>query len=379
MRHYVSKALLLLAATAMSVSSVEPAIAQNAGAVYTMTNVAQNNEVVIFNRAANGTLNEAGRVSTRGSGNGVPLDSTGSVVLSPDNRWLYVCNAGSDEISVFAVRSNGLAFVRKVYSGGEVPISLTINGNLLYVLNSATSANNIFGFRIGTDGMLTPLQGSFRRTSTAVGVPAQVQFSPNGRVLVVTHKFTDTTLPINNIIDTFTIGTNGLPSQPITNRSNGVRPFGFYFRRDGRIVVSESFNVVPGQSAASSYDVLDDGRLRLISGSVGNTQTDSCWVWITNNGRYAYLTNFISGTISSYRVSDNGSLSLLRAVAADTGITSQPIDLDASEDGQYLYVLLTGTGRVATFRVDSSNGSLTPVDNDGGIPPLAGASGLAAR
>ena len=348
------------------------------GAVYSLTNAAKQNEVVIFNRTADGTLNEAGRVSTRGNGTGAPLDSTGAVILSEDNRWLYACNPGSDEISIFAVRSNGLQFVRKVYSGGDVPISLTIHGNLLYVLNSATSASNIFGFTIGSDGMLTPLKDSFRRLSTSVGVPAQVQFNPKGNVLVVTNKFTDTTFPINNIIDTFTIRADGLPSEPIANLSNGIRPFGFFFRRDGVIVVSESFNVRPGQSAASSYEVLEDGRLRLISGSVGNTQTDSCWVWITKDGRYAYTTNFISGTISSYRVGDDGSLSLLNAVAANTGNSSQPVDLDSSEDGQYLYVLLTGVGRVASFRVNS-DGSLTPIDNDLGLPAMAGASGLVAR
>ena len=62
-----------------------------AGAVYTMTNDAANNQVVIFSRGEDGILTRAGSIPTggRGSGGGLdPLGSQGSIVLSPDNRWL---------------------------------------------------------------------------------------------------------------------------------------------------------------------------------------------------------------------------------------------------------------------------------------------------
>lgn len=381
------RSLGAMAAAALVFGSIAQSLGQNqptnntdsrVGDVFALTNVAEKNEVAIFGRTANGTLYQVGRVSTRGNGTGSPLDSQGALILSEDKRWLYAVNPGSDEISVFDVRRrNSPRFIQKVKSGGDLPLSLTIHGNLLYVLNSGTGSN-IFGFRVGRDGMLIPLDGSFRRLGTFVGVPAQVQFNPKGNVLVVTNKATDVTLPLNNIITTYTVGTDGLPSKPMVQRSNGLRPFGFAFRRDGRMVVSESFNVRLGQAAASSYNVLEDGRISLISGSVGNTQTDTCWVWITNDGRYAYMTNFISGTISSYRVDQDGNLSLLNAVAANIGERSQPEDMAASEDGRYLYVLLTGVGQVASFQVNG-NGSLTPVDRDGGIPAMAGATGLAAR
>ena len=49
-------------------------------------------------------------------------------------------------------------------------------------------------------------------------------------------------------------------------------------RSDGVIVVSEAFNDAPGQSAASSYQVLANGNLQVISGSVHETQTAGCWI-----------------------------------------------------------------------------------------------------
>jgi 6-phosphogluconolactonase (cycloisomerase 2 family) len=214
--------------------------------------------------------------------------------------------------------------------------------------------------------------------STGVGSPAEISFNPAGNVLVITHKATDLLVPPQNIIDAFTVGANGLASaMPIANASFGIRPFGFAFRSDGVIVVSEAFNARPGLGAASSYTVMANGTTQVISGSVPNMQTDSCWVVITNNGQFAYITNFLSGTISSYTVAANGSLALLNAVAANTGAMSQPVDMDLSADGQFLHVLLTGTGRVGTFRVEA-NGSLTSLGTVGGLQPMGGSTGLAA-
>lgn len=356
------------------------------GAVFALTNVAEDNQVVVYRRFTNGSLSEAARVSTGGNGTGSPLDSQGALILSEDNNFLYAVNPGSDEISVIDLRRGLAAFtgrridpvvIQKIRSGGDLPLSLTLSRNRLYVLNAGTGSN-IFGFTINAGGTLTPIANSFRRLSTFIGVPAQIQFNPAGNQLVITHKATDVLVPPQNIIDTFAVGPDGLASaMPVANASNGLRPFGFAFRNDGTLVVSESFNVRMGQSAASSYRLLADGTLQVISGSVRNQQTDSCWIVITNDGRFAYETNFLSGTISSFALGGDGSLSLLNAVAAATGEMSQPEDMDLSVDGRYLYALLTGTGRVAAFRIEA-NGGLTSLGTFGGIPAMAGATGLAA-
>src|SRR5215468_9208433 len=78
-------------------------------AVYVQTNSATENEIIVFSRAEDGALAPAGRYSTQGRGTGVPhMASAGSVVLSDDGRWLLVVNAGSDELSLFAVQPDGL-------------------------------------------------------------------------------------------------------------------------------------------------------------------------------------------------------------------------------------------------------------------------------
>ena len=82
-----------------------------------MTNAAAGNEVVVFRRAANGSLSQKKTVSTGGLGSGAGLGSQGSVTLSANGRWLFVVNAGSNQISAFSVRENGITLTDVVDFG----------------------------------------------------------------------------------------------------------------------------------------------------------------------------------------------------------------------------------------------------------------------
>ncbi len=358
-----------------------PPAARNgsAGAVFAMTNETAGNEIVVYSRATDGTLTRLNnRERTRGLGIGVDTDTQGPLRLSDDNRFLYAVNPGSDNITVFEVTGTRLRFLQIIYAGDQ-PLSLTLSGDLLYVLNGSVAGNGIRGFRVAPDGTLTQLPDSFRALSSPIAVPGEVRFSPDGRLLLVTHKTTNLVLSPQNAIDAFTISADGYASaMPIRNPSFGLRPFSLAFRNDSKLVVVESFNAAPNLSAASSYQLNPDGTITVISGSVPNLQTDVCWVVITNDGRFAFTSNFGSGTISSYGFAPSGTLTLINGAAAFLGSASQPVDPDLSADGRFLYQLLRGTGAVAAFRIEG-NGSLAPLGVVvGGLPVNDGASGLAA-
>jgi len=351
----------------------------HAGAVYVLTNQT-NNSVAVFRRDAKGMLTSAGQFPTGGVGNPTPqppdpatdpLASQGALLIGRGNQFLFAVNAGSNQISVLQIRKNSLDVIDVVDSGGIRPISLALHDDLLYVLNEGGTPN-ITGFEVEEDGTLTPLAGSTQPLIGGVaGDPAQIGFSRDGDLLVVTEKSA-------NRINTYTINDDGLPSAPIDNASNGMTPFGFAFNNAGTLVVSEAFGGALNQSAASSYSAPDNGILSVISGSVPNSQTASCWVVITNDGKFAFVSNTGSGTISSYRIgADNGSLTLLNPVAATTGMGSAPIDMTLSVNSRFLFVLLGGTQSVASFRIGGGNESLTPVDTAGGLP--FGAQGIAAK
>src|SRR6516165_10044642 len=174
-------------------------------AVYVQTNDATGNEVIAFSRAEDGALAPHGRHPTGGRGTGSPhLASAGSVVLSDDGRWLLVVNAGSDELSLFAVQPDGLRLADRVGSGGSKPASVAVSGALVYVLNNGTP--NISGFNL-TDGKLAALAGSTRPLSGAGADPAQVSFTPGGRALIATERGT-------NSISSYVIDQRGYAQGP---------------------------------------------------------------------------------------------------------------------------------------------------------------------
>jgi len=350
----------------------------HAGAVYVLTNQTTNS-VEVFRHNARGMLTAAGEFPTGGTGDPMPqppdpatdpLASQGALIMGRGNQYLYAVNASSNQISALKIRKNSVDIVAVVDSGGVRPISLAIHDDLLYVLNEGGTPN-ITGFTIEDGGALTPLAGSTEPLiGGAAADPAQIGFSHDGTLLVVTEK-------AGNRLNTYTIDDDGLPSAPVDNASNGMTPFGFAFSNADTLVVSEAFGGATNQSAASSYIGRNDGTLQMISGSVPNSQTASCWVVIPNNGKTAFVSNTGSGTISSYHVNaEDGSLTLLSPTAADTGMGSAPIDMDLSVNSRLLFVLLGGSQSVASFRVQK-NGNLTPVDTAGGLP--LGAQGIAAK
>lgn len=204
------------------------------GAVYVLTNQIEN-AVAVFARDAKGMVTAAGEFPTGGAGDAIPqgtdpatdpLASQGALIIGPGNRFLFAVNAGSNQISVLKIEKSELTLVDLVDSGGIRPISLTLHDDLLYVLNEGGTPN-ITGFTVGHSGTLTPLAGSTQPLIGDVAAdPAQVSFSPNGSLLVVTEK-------AGNRIDTYTVDDDGLPSAPIDNPSTGMTPFGFAFNNSG--------------------------------------------------------------------------------------------------------------------------------------------------
>src|SRR5262245_57501932 len=342
-----------------------PAAAAGKSAVYTSTNAASGNRVLAFDRAGNGALRPAGSCGPGGRGTGAGLGSQGALALSARGRFLYAVNAGSDSISTFATGAHGLSLVDTTPSGGDLPISLTVKRGLVYVLNAGSGT--ISGFTGARSGDLSPLAGSTEGISG--DDPAQVQFSNDGGVLVVTNKATNT-------IDTFVVGGDRTPGPAQSQPSEGDTPFGFDFDKREHLIVSEAFGGAPGASTVSSYSLSPAGVLSTISPSVADHEAAACWIEVTKNGRFAYTTNTGSGSISSYSVEQDGSISLLEQVAADTGAGSGPTDLAQSASGRLLFTLLPGSGEVAADRI-RANGGLFPVDLAGGVP--ASATGLVAR
>jgi 6-phosphogluconolactonase len=340
------------------------------GAVFTATNDPAGNAVLAYEIGHDGSFIPAGDFSTGGTGTGASLADSGSLVLTSDDGWLLVVNAGSNTVSVFRVNPDPghgalLKFTDQVSSFGTLPVSLAVSGSLVYVLNAGTSSvpGNIFGFYLTHHGQLLPLAGSSQPLSTTASTaPAQISFNPSGTVLVVTEKNT-------NALDTYTVDYWGYASGPTVTPSSGATPYGFAFGRDGTLIVSDA-----SSGALSSYLVDSSGAVTVVSAAVPDGQTAACWVAAIAGGRIAYTSNAHSGTISTYGVDRHGVLTLLAAVAAATAAGDTDLAV-GGWGGQYLFVSDVGTPEIQEFAI-GSGASLTLQNAVTGLPTTS--EGLAA-
>ena len=360
-----------LLATALLVPLLAPAplAGQGFGTVLTQTNAPAGNEVSVSLRLPNGNLLPFGSYATGGAGTGGGLGSQGALAESGDGRLVFAVDAGSNEVTMFR-RLFGVFLWRldREGTGGTQPTSVAAHGRLVYVLNAGS--DTVRGFRRrGAD--LAPIPGAVYGLSQAGAAAAQVGFSPDGAFLVVTERAT-------NRIGVFRVLPNGTLGAGNFQPSAGPTPFGFQFRGDGTLVVSDAAGGAAGASVASSYRILPNGTLQVVSGAVPTNQAAACWIAIPRGGEFAYTTNTADGTLSGFSLDDAGALRLLdpSGVTGDLGAAARPIDFEFTRNGRLLYVLDSGADEIRAFLRT----------NDGGLVPLAtrvtladGAAGLLAR
>jgi 6-phosphogluconolactonase (cycloisomerase 2 family) len=318
-------------------------------------------------------------------------------------------------------------------------------------LGLAGVSDNVTGFTVGKDCRLSPLAGSTRALSGIDVSPAQVSFNPDGSVVVVTEK-TDDGGGKGGHITTFAVGRKGLLSlksksvAPVLSDGKSVtEPFGFAFDSRGRLLVTAadcSKPALPGNlpgcfaspdnpsldnPSLLSYKLKNDGTLTLIDSSGDGGQAATCWLAVTNgqqrdddergqNGRgrrgddeqdreggeFAFAVNAIggggltpmaelpAGSLTSYRVSSNGSLTRIGVTPVPHAPLGVPVDAALSRNSRFLYVLSEGDGTINAYAV-GPDGGLTllntyPVETvqfpdptaTPPVPPLF-PNGLAAR
>ena len=335
-----------------------------AGAVYAQTNATEN-EVVAYRRDAEGQLSRIGSFATGGQGDGVAhLTSQGSVTLTRDGRSLLVTNAASDDVSVFRVLDEGLELTGRA-PVGAAPKSVAERDGLVFVLT--TGKPSVTGFRL-TEMGLEAVAGAEQALSAENADPAQVGFSPDGSMLVVTERGTDA-------ITTFAVGADGMLGEIRTIGSSGPTPYGFAISNDGVLVVTEAFRAEKGAAAASSYAIVD-GAVEPRTPSVGNGRSEICWAVITGDGRYAFTTNFADGAVSRYAIGTDGSLTLEDVTAGLTEDGRPGLrDEDLTFDGRFLYAIDADAGRIFGWSV-GTDGSLTAIGSWDGVPTTV--AGLAA-
>ncbi len=348
-----------------------PAFANGAGhVVFVQTDNTAGNQVVAYDRAGDGSLAPAGTYNTGGLGGQLTgsvvdhLASQGSLIYDARSQSLYAVNAGSNTVSVFAVRGDRLSLRQVVSSGGTFPVSVAVHGSLVYVLNAENGGTvqgyvNFFGHLFALPGSNRALGLNPTATPQFVNTPGQIAFSPDGSQVIVTTKAN------GSAIDVFGVGRFGLLSpSPVVNPEPGAVPFAISFDGAGHLVIAEA-----GTNALATFSLNPSGTVSPIS-AVGTGAAATCWVAQAQG--YFYASNAGSANVSQFSASTSGALALLGQTGTDPGT----VDASASVDGQYLYVQTGANGIVDAFHI-GANGSLAQIGSVT-VPGAVGGEGIVA-
>jgi 6-phosphogluconolactonase len=366
----LSKGIFIGAGLCMLAMAASPGVAaaserRDGGNVYVNDNTAGTNTIAAFTRRSDGTLTPlAGSpFLAGGAGTGSVVGSQGSLQVTEDSRYLLAADAGSNQVSVLRILSDGSlrpVHGSPVWSGGIRPVSIAVHENLVYVANAGDgfTGSNYTGFVLGDSGRLRPIAGSTVALANTAN-PGDILFNSTGRNLIGVEV--GTTDPSTFLIDSFVVKHNGrlVPAVGSPFAAQAAGPFGSEFSpvNPSRLYVSNAHGGA-GNGSVSAFSAAADGRLTSIGGSpYADGRTAPCWVEITHDGKYLFTVNTGSTDISSYRIKGDGSLSLLGTTPFSSGTGIRPFDARLDPAGANLYVVDAALNAVSGFAV--SGGSLS--------------------
>jgi 6-phosphogluconolactonase (cycloisomerase 2 family) len=400
------------------------------GHLYMQTNETQNS-IIHYQWSAKGTLTEVERVATRGAGSGVlsPIyhisrpnhyEGAGSVILTPDRRFLFTTNGADNSVSSFACGNEGrltLLDVRRTgnaKSGGAKSLAYAPSSRTLFVVHTA-GPDHVRLMSVDDEGSLTarPEQYSVNTMDWNNRGPTMAVLSPDGKFLLVGTTFDElpdaknpdgtvilwiphgpdgaphiiaSNAPDPNGIIVFPVGGDGALGKPSFYDGGGASPFYIAFLHNR----PDTFLVGCAVSDGVAMGRIDaDGKIRVgplvpIDTSAG-VPSELCWLQVSPDDRLVFATPFGYSSISSYRI-DGNVLSVAKDPACprvpgdgtfralNGTVSSGPSDSWITPDGAYLYQIYGNASKLVGYatRPDGSLKEITSVKI-----PYNGPQGLA--
>lgn len=267
-------------------------------------------------------------------------------------RYLLVTGSGSSSIGVLRVDDNGALtpVPGSPFAGdnGSITLEITPDGRRAYA--GHVVSGSIVGFDLGADGSLHQIAGS----RIDFGAPViGVTITPDGSRLFATVGTLSTEVRSFDITASGVLVPTGAPATPVPGMSGLSLP---QVTPDGRHLVVTTFT----GGTVTSYAINSDASLTQ-SGPTMATGELPALPAITPNGRYLYVSNEGSATLSGYVIAPDGSLSEAPGSPYPTGDT--PHGAAITSDGKHMYVPASRSGQVEGFRIGA----------DGALSPLPGA------
>jgi hypothetical protein len=350
------------------------------------------------------------RIPTGGSGSGVfrPLyqangpnafEGAGSVILTPDRRFLFTTNGVDNSVSSFSVGEEGQLTLLDVKptgnavtggSGTAKSLAYAPSTGTLFVLH-AFGPDHVRLMSVDGEGKLTtrPERYSINTPKKTDRVATMTVLSPNEKFLLVGTNFDERPavnpdgtpkFVLSNARDPdgliiFPVGGDGTLGAPSFHDAGGAAPFyiAFLHARPGTFIIGTAASDGLVMSSIDAEGRTRNGPLVRIDTSAGEP-SELCWLAISPDDRSVFATSFGYSNISSYRI-DGTELAIAKDPACpkvpgdgtfraiDGLVSSGPSDNWMTPDGAYLYQIYGNASKLVGYAIqpDVSLNEITSV------------------
>jgi 6-phosphogluconolactonase (cycloisomerase 2 family) len=388
------------------------------GHLYMQTNEPQN-VIVHYRRSANGTLTEIERVATGGRGSGTykpisgqdsapnAFEGAGSMILSPDRRFLFTTNGGDNSVSSFHVDENGRPALIQVQptgnpvegrSGTAKSLAFCTGNHTLYVLHSF-GPDHVRLISVDAEGKLTlrPDRYTVNTHDKPNRVSTMAVVAPGERFLFVGTTFDEpasanpdgspvlwvrrpggslrsiaSNAPDPDGLVVFPINGDGALGTPRFHDSKGGSPFyiAFLHSKPNTFILGEAVGDGCVMGTIDKDGNVSTGPVVTIDTRDGKP-SELCWLAVSPDDRIVYATNFGYSNVSTFRVNGMGleiakdpacpkvpGDGTFRALCGD--ISSGPSDNWISPDGAYFYQIYGNASKLVGYATHQ-DGSLKEI------------------
>ena len=331
-------------------------------AFFVLNNINAGNQLIYLKKNKKEALEFVGSYATKGSGENLFLTSNFGVLSDPnisqdaivyteDHQFVMNVNNNDASFSIFKINSNSLEFVDKKNTTFEYPNAMATRNGKVYVSHLD---GGIQGFRLNKEGKATPIPSANHQFDASLTPFVNVSINASATTLVVT-TVRDKAFVIQ--LD----GSGGFASITETDSESGIAPYGAAFIDDTTIAISNGFD-----GSVRIYAINAANKLILKSKNVSNTR-GHCWLRVSDDKRFAYVTNTPQGAIYTYDLSNySETLPLVSkstpppsrnsVMQGEHTLSHLYLDLVYSKD--YVYAMDPLNERIDTYKV-KSDGTLT--------------------
>src|SRR5215813_12137574 len=391
------------------------------GHLYMQTNEIRN-AIVHYSRSANVTITELERIPTGGAGSGVfkpisgqdsapnAFEGAGSVIITPDRRFLFTTNGGDNSVSTFRIADDGqLTLVDVKATGNPVEgksgtaksLAYSPKTRTLFVLHSF-GPDHLRLMSVDAEGKLTarPERYTVNTYSKRNRVSTMVVVSPNEELVFVGTTFDEpiahtglypdgspilwvqraggafhsiaSNAPDPDGLAVFPLQKDGSLGTVRFYDAKGGSPFyiAFLHGRPDTFIIGYAVSDACALGTIEQDGTVSIGPLVKIDTSAG-LPSELCWLAVAPDDRTIYATNFGYSNISSYHINGSGleiacdpacpkvpGDGTARGLCGD--VTSGPSDNWLTPDGAYLYQIYGNASKLVGYATQS-DGSLSEI------------------